>query len=902
MAARIDQSSPRPRDGFGFGHWSSLSPVSQRLILLGAAFLLVMMAAVGVAILDMRAVALKEARESVKKLDIAVAEQTARSFEAIDLVLLELRTRIAAQHITTPAAFSAALNSHAVQIELSQQNNLLPQANAFTIVGADGKLINFSRRWPIPPTDLSDRDYYQYFRSHDDPDAFVSQPVRNRGDGRWTLFIVRRIDSPTGTFLGMVLGAIDLGYFQNFYDALTAGEDLGIALLNRNGIVLASSPFRLPVGQKSPVVRPEWRRIVAAGRPTVFEVRSTATLGDRIVSAHPLRDYPLVVDVSVSKSGSLVEWRRQTILTILGAGCAMLCTILLLRAIILQLQRLEQSEASLAEKSSALKTTLDHISQGIMMVNAAGTVAICNLKTIEMLDLPPDLMASQPSLETVLAYKEERGTFVDCTNTDEIAKALRSREAITYERQRPDGRILEVQNVPLPDGGTVHTLTDITARRRSEMQIRHLAHHNSLTQLANRALFKERLEQEIRQVDRTGRRVALLYLDLDRFKFVNDTWGHGAGDALLAEVADRLRAAAPGIETIARTGGDEFAIILPQEADAPEPTLLAAAIIDHVEQPIDVNGAACQISVSVGIARYPDHARGASDLLRNADIALYQAKSDGTGLYRVFDAGMDARQKWLFTLEQDLRQALGTNQFALVYQPIIDTNSGQAVGCEALLRWRHPLHGPIAPAEFIPLAERLGLIVPIGRWVLETACAEAATWPPEMHVAVNLSPVQVNHVALVAEVRDILARTGLPSQRLTLEVTEGILLEESSTVLSTMHELRALGIRFSLDDFGTGHSGLGYLRRFPFDGIKIDQMFVRDMVDQPDAAAIVSALLTVSRELNLEVIAEGVETEAQLNALRRRGTKLVQGLFTGPPMPANEMRARVITRNAPLVS
>jgi EAL domain-containing protein (putative c-di-GMP-specific phosphodiesterase class I) len=279
-------------------------------------------------------------------------------------------------------------------------------------------------------------------------------------------------------------------------------------------------------------------------------------------------------------------------------------------------------------------------------------------------------------------------------------------------------------------------------------------------------------------------------------------------------------------------------------------------------------------------------------------MALYRAKTEGTGLCRIFDAAMHARQSLMFEREQDLRIALEHRQFALAYQPIVDIDDGRMAGCEALLRWHHPVHGAVPPADLISLAERIGLIVQVGHWVLETACREAASWPPDTYVAVNLSPLQMNEESLIDEIRDILATTGLAPHRLTLEVTEGSLLQDNSSVRATMQALRDIGIRFSLDDFGTGHSGLGYLRRFPFDGIKIDKLFVQDMVEQPDAAAIVGALLAVSAELHLDVIAEGVETAAQFKALKERRCRFIQGHYTAWPLTPAEIRPFIAVHNA----
>jgi diguanylate cyclase (GGDEF)-like protein len=926
VTARVGGTAP---DDARVRLWAGLSHAGERLIAASAALLLVMVAAVGLAMWNMRMVALDHARENVGALGIAIAEQTARSIQSVDLDLLAWRAQILALHIATPVEFSTALRSEALEQELRQQAQALPPASAFSIVDASGKLLNFSRRWPIPPIILSDRDYFVYFRDHDELKAFVSAPLRNRGDGHWTIYVVRRIDAPGGQFLGMVLGAIDLDYFRNFYRDLTSGEVMTVALLERNGQLLVSVPTSIPVGQRLPPQNSAWDRIVASGHAGDFESPGRLVAGERMISVHPLRDYPLVVDVSVSKGASLANWRRQAILVGLGTASAVLCMALLLGALMLQLRRLERSEASLAERnarleaarqrmeaqaaalrasqadlaetSTTLRTTLDHINQGIVMENADGAIAVCNQRALEMLELPAELMASRPHFDALIAYQRAAGEFPDSRAIDRVREAHLNRTPILYERTRPNGRILEVQSIPMPDGATVRTYTDVTERRRSEDQIRHLAHHDSLTDLANRTLFKEHLEDGIARADATGQSLALLYLDLDGFKLINDTRGHGAGDALLVQVAARLITAVGSTETVARTGGDEFAILMPGDSGTRSPCALAYQIVERLHAPFAVEGVPCRINVSIGIAQYPDHAKAASDLLRNADIALYQAKAEGTGLYRVFDAGMDARQQRLYALEQDLRRALERDQFAVVYQPIIDTRSDRAVGCEALLRWHHPTLGLVSPVDFIPLAEKLGLIIPIGRWVLETACNEAACWPADTHIAVNLSPVQVNHERLVAEVRESLEQAGLAPHRLTLEVTEGVMLEDSATVLGTMRALRAIGVRFSLDDFGIGHSGLGYLRRFPFDGIKIDKLFVQDMVDQPEAAAIVSALLAVSTALNLDVIAEGVETEAQMNALRRRHCRHVQGYFTGRPMDAAEARARIM-RDQPAVA
>ena len=900
------------------GLWTGLSPGSKHLIIGGAGLLLATVLAVGVAVWTMRVVALKDARHNDAKLGLAIAEQTARSIQSVDLILLQLRAQIEREATSSTDSVMASMQTKAVQQQLSRLHHSLPQSDAFSIVDAQGLLVNFSRNWPVPHADVGDREYFQYLRNHDDLGVVVTRIMRNRVTGTWTFYVVRRVDGPQGRFLGLVLGAVDLAYFQDFYQSLAAGGDLSFALLDQDGRLAASVPSAAPTGMLLPGSNPSWHRIVASGHAGFLETEGVLQPGKRLTSVNPLHDYPLVVDVAVSRSKSLAHWRQQAMLAVLGTACAVLCMVLLLRALMLQLQRLEQSETSLAErnarleaarhrmetqaealraseahlaeKSATLRMTLDNIHQGICMVDASGRIVVWNARALQMFGVTEELVQAEPTVEAVSAYLRDAGEYALEAVPDHAREARRRRVPIMYERMRPNGTILEIRSVPLPDEGIVFTFFDVTARRRHEDQVRHLAHHDPLTNLANRTLLQQCVSEGIARAKADAARFALLYLDLDGFKLINDTRGHGVGDSLLVQVAQRLSLATISGETVARTGGDEFAVALLADEQGRSPCALARDIIARIQVPFEVEGAPCRISVSVGIAQYPDHAAEASDLLRHADIALYKAKADGTGLYRVFDSDLAAQQQRLFTLEEDLRLALERNELSVLYQPIFETETDAPAGAEALLRWHHPSFGQVSPAEFIPLAEKLRLIVPIGCWVLEQACAEAASWPSKTHVAVNLSPVQMNHETLIADVKDILGRTGLAPDRLMLEVTEGLLLEESTAVLSTMQALRALGIRFSLDDFGTGHSGLGYLRRFPFDAIKIDKLFVQDMVEQPDADAIVGALMAVSTALNLDVIAEGVETEAQLAALTRRGCQHVQGFLLGLPVSADQIR------------
>lgn len=901
-----------------FRLWLALSKPSKRLIASGSVLLLLMVAAVTMMMLDMRRVTARDVQQNVGKLGIALTEQTIRSFQAIDLMLGEIGVDIADQGIETPEQFTEKLNNPTLQAFLHQRDTDLPQVDAFTIVNAHGKLVNSSRQWPIPPTDLSDRDYYQYFRTHNDPQSFVSQPVQNRGNGEWTVYVVRRVNGPGGVFLGMTLGAIDLSYFRDFYRALAVGSNTSVSLLQSNGTVLTNFPSTASIGDMVPAGS-LWYPIVASKRPGVFIAESNLAPGARIVSVNPLADYPLVVDVSVSEWESLANWRQAALLAGIGTLCAVLCVGFLLRALTGQLRQLELSEASLAqqntslqtthqrlerqasdlrlsrerqaEQSLMLETTLDHMNQGIIMVNAKHDVVVYNKRVMELLNLPAELMRDHPAFVDIVKYQHSINEFENIESGTLAGQAVVPADTVTFERTRPNGRILEIQSVPLDSGGMVRTYTDITERKISEEKVRYFAHHDDLTKLANRMVFQERLAHAIELADRSQRSIAVLYVDLDRFKQVNDTLGHGAGDKLLVEVAKRLRGTVRDIDTVARMGGDEFAIIQPLVENSGDAAALANRIVTLINKPFVIDGVQCSVGASAGIALYPDHAANVTDLLSNVDTALYRAKADGRGVFRMYDKYTDAHQQALFVLEQDLRMALERLQFELEYQPIVDSGTRALLSCEALLRWRHPTRGLVPPDQFIELAETTKLIVPIGQWVLETACAEAMTWPDHIGISVNLSPAQVNEPSLIADLTALLERTGLDPHRLTLEVTEGLLLEENVAVLSTMSRLRALGVHFSLDDFGTAHAGLSYLRRFPFDSLKIDKSFVQDMMEQTQARVIVAGILGISTALNLRVIAEGVETEEQLAELRAMNCQEVQGYLTGHPCPANQLRS-----------
>jgi diguanylate cyclase (GGDEF)-like protein/PAS domain S-box-containing protein len=432
-------------------------------------------------------------------------------------------------------------------------------------------------------------------------------------------------------------------------------------------------------------------------------------------------------------------------------------------------------------------------------------------------------------------------------------------------------------------------IMDVTAKRQAEARIDHMAHHDALTGLPNRVLFHERLDEALSRVRRYNDTLAVLYLDLDQFKTVNDGLGHPAGDKLLQAAAERLRKCLRDCDMAARFGGDEFAVLQLGLAGPHEAGTLADRIVTLLSEPYDIDGQLVEIGASVGIALAPIDGETAEQLLGNADIALYQAKEDGRRTFRFFQPDMGASVQAHHLLALDLRNALGAGELEVYYQPLVTLATGVISGFEALLRWHHPLRGMVSPLEFIPLAEETGLIVPIGEWVLRQACAEAAAWPDDLKVAVNLSPVQFKRGNLPQVVFATLASAGLPAGRLELEITESVFLAESKTNLATLHSLRALGVTIAMDDFGTGYSGLSYLRAFPFDKIKIDRSFISELGESGDCMAIMQAITTLGWSLGIPTLAEGVETKKQLAWVRAAGCTEMQGYLFSRPVPAREI-------------
>jgi diguanylate cyclase (GGDEF)-like protein len=558
--------------------------------------------------------------------------------------------------------------------------------------------------------------------------------------------------------------------------------------------------------------------------------------------------------------------------------------------------------ADLAALQARFAAALTHIGQGLSMYDRHGALVVANPRYCELYGLAPDDVRPGTTFRQMADRCQAAGNFAGLAAEEMHGfrmRRIQSRTSMTLIEEPRPGMALRIRTEPLADGGWISTFDDITAHRQAEQQAAFLARHDALTGLSNRIMLRDRLEQELAKASR-GQPFAVMLLDLDRFKGINDLLGHPAGDRLLQLAGERMQACVREVDLLARLGADEFALVVAEAGLPGSAGRVAERIVAAFAAPFElgapdgdgqpgVRGVA--VGVSIGIAIAPGDGGTPDALLRHADMALHRAKAEHRGTARFFEAAMDATHLAKRQAEHDLRLALEREEFRVFYQPLVSLRTGAVVAFEALLRWQHPARGLVQPLEFIPLAEETGLIVPIGGWVVRTACRDAAAWPSGIGVAVNLSAVQFRSPTLVESVQAALAESSLAATRLELEITESVLLHDCPGTLAMLHALRALGVRIAMDDFGTGYSSLSYLHSFPFDKIKIDRMFVRDVLDRASSGAIVRAITGLGASLGIATTAEGVETAEQMARLRRDGCTEAQGFLISRPVPVGGVAA-----------
>jgi diguanylate cyclase (GGDEF)-like protein len=567
-----------------------------------------------------------------------------------------------------------------------------------------------------------------------------------------------------------------------------------------------------------------------------------------------------------------------------------------LTALRLNTEEILKHKQELEQLNGWFEIALDNMARGLSMFDADQRLIVCNKMYRELYHLPEPLTRPGTPLADIVRYHVRRE--MGSERLDDIEKQrqwieqhvreLESGKCFSYVQELKDGRTILVTNQPISGGGWVDLQEDITEKRQAEQKISWLARHDALTEIANRFHFREQLEHALQDLH-AGDGFAVLWLDLDKFKEVNDTLGHPVGDTLLQSVAGRLREILRGRDLIGRLGGDEFAILQRNVKRKQDAEKLAARILRAIGEIHRIDEQKLQVDASIGIVHAPEDGQTIDELLKNVDIALYKAKARGGGCYAVFERGEDEKLRERHQLEADLRLALSRQELALHYQPIVNVKTNEVSSFEALMRWYHPQRGLISPADFIPTAEQTGLIVPMGEWALRQACKDAVCWPEPIKVTVNLSSIQFEHGDLVAATEDALQQSGLAPGRLELEITESVLLGDAPKTQKTLAWLHELGVQIALDDFGTAFASLSYLQSFPFDKLKIDRSFVREIPERTDCLAIVQSVTNLARNLKMDTVAEGIETREHLASASGAGCDEVQGYYFSRPVPANQV-------------
>jgi diguanylate cyclase (GGDEF)-like protein/PAS domain S-box-containing protein len=580
---------------------------------------------------------------------------------------------------------------------------------------------------------------------------------------------------------------------------------------------------------------------------------------------------------------------------------SLLATVLMLYLSFRQIMRQQRlSQRQIDIEKQRLDTAISHMSQGLLLFDSSERLVICNRRYIEMYGLSREVVKPGCTLRDLLRYRKTTGSFHGDVERycDEVLRHNGSSTTMVVDTS--DGRLIQVKNEPVPGGGWLATHEDVTERVRAEEQIAHMAHYDALTDLPNKVSFRKHVEHRLSKGPLEEDQFAILYIDVDEFKSINDSLGHQVGDELLKCIASRLTESVGPNGLVARLGGDEFAIV---KAVTGRANLVA--FVENVQRairnPVICGGHEVTTDASIGVAIAPDDGSSLDQLVKNADLAMYDAKLSGRRTFRFFAPEMGIRMRARRALELDLRQAIAAEEFDIHYQPLVDLASNAVTGCEALLRWNHRERGMVSPADFIPLAEETGLINELGDWVLEKACADAVSWPDHVMLAVNVSPIQFKSKALALKVAGALARSGLPARRLELEITEAVLIRDDEEALTTLLQLRELGLRISLDDFGTGYSSLSYLQRFPFDKIKIDRSFVGDVCKDGGSSPIVQAVVAMALARSMSTTAEGVETEAQRKMLCELGCTQMQGFLFSPAVPTRRLK-ELLGQAAPRIS
>ena len=811
--------------------------------------------------------------------------------DQVNLVLQAIADEVAEAR-TEPALGDAALEAF-----IARQGARLPALHGLRLTNALGDVIHGVGLVKGARANLADRAYFIELANHPEAGIVISRPLVSRISGEWEIVLARRLNGRDGHFDGVVYATIPLQYFADKFAAINLGAHGAVGLRDAQLGVVVRWPSLHSIAQDvgSRSVAPALRAAVAAGANSgSFSGQSGADGIERTLSFRRVGQLPMYIVVGLGKSDYLADWHAEVV-HVLALAAVFACVIVLFSALLYRSWRRREADvAALAVQERKFRTLLESSPDALVIADAQGVIALVNRNAELMFGYDPDELLGQP-IRNLLAARFAQFSLATEANDSEASAMPGHRDlwAVTKDGiEFPVG--VSVSPIDTEQGGLIAAaIRDMTERHASERHIEFLAHHDVLTGLPNRSVMESRFEQAVADAARSGTHVALMFLDLDSFKTINDSLGHPVGDALLKGVALRLGQFARASDIVSRQGGDEFLIVFTGLARGADVALAAERLVSDFKAPFRVEGHEIATSFSVGIALYPQDGADFPTLLKKADIAMYQAKAAGRDTYRMFGDHMDVEALRRHRIRNALHQALERLEFKLHFQPQTDLASGHVIGAEALLRWTHPELGVVGPAEFIPIAEESGLIVQIGEWVLDEACRQAVGWQvagrPPVSVAVNISAVQFSRGDLEDTVSRALAASGLAPQLLELELTESILIRNVDSVLATVMRLKRLGVTLSIDDFGTGYSSLTYLKRFAVDKLKIDQSFIRDLVSDPESAAIVRAIVQMAQSLNLKTVAEGIEDDEVLAHLRAIACDQGQGYGIARPMPGQAL-------------